>query len=95
MARPAQASGDGWVADRLVGGLGKTPTPGQKRLRGKIVKTRHSRQYKKGHSRAQGGGRTTEQESERQSKKHRKEKKELERKEKQKVSKSVIVGMHQ
>ena len=26
----AQGSGDGWIADRLVGGLGRTPTPGQK-----------------------------------------------------------------
>jgi len=30
VARPIQGSGDSWVADKLVGGLGRTPTPGQK-----------------------------------------------------------------
>ena len=39
VARPAQASGGGQEADRPVGGLGRTPIPRQKRLRGKIVKT--------------------------------------------------------
>ena len=54
MAWPTQVSGDGWAADRPVGGLGKTPVLGQRQLRGKTVKkTRHSRQYKKGLSRAQ------------------------------------------
>ena len=48
MARPSQVIGDGWVADRLVGGLGRIPISGQKQLRGKTVKTRHDRQYKKG-----------------------------------------------
>ena len=43
MAWPAQVSGDSWVADRLVGGLGRTPMPGQKWLRGKIVKTHRGR----------------------------------------------------
>ena len=52
VARPVQVSGDDWTADRPMGGLGRTPTPGQKQLRGKIVKTRHSKQYKKGPSRA-------------------------------------------
>ena len=43
VAWPAQVSGDSWVADRLVGGLGRTPMPGQKWLRGKIVKTHRGR----------------------------------------------------
>ena len=47
MAWPTQVSGDDWAADRLVGGLGRTPTPGQKRLRGKTVKIHHGKQYKK------------------------------------------------
>ena len=38
MVRPAQSSGDGWTANRPVGGLGMTPTPGQKYLRGKTIK---------------------------------------------------------
>ena len=38
MARLAQGSGNGWVAGRPVGGLGRTPTPDQKELRGKTVK---------------------------------------------------------
>ena len=38
MARLVQISGNGWAADRLVGGLGRTPILGQKRIRGKIVK---------------------------------------------------------
>ena len=45
MAQPAQVSSDGWIADRPVGGLGRTLILGQKQLRGKIVKTRHDRQY--------------------------------------------------
>ena len=53
VAWSAQVSGDGWVADRLVGGLERTPMLGQKLLRGKIVKTRHDRQYKRELSRAQ------------------------------------------
>ena len=48
MARPTQVSGDGWVADRPVGGLGRTPIPGQKWLRGKIVKIHHNRHHKRG-----------------------------------------------
>ena len=47
MARPAQESGDGWAVDRPVGVLGRTPIPGQKWLRGKIVKTHHGGQYEK------------------------------------------------
>ena len=39
VARPAQVSGDDWAADRPVDSLGRTPIPGQKRLRVKIVKT--------------------------------------------------------
>ena len=38
VVRPTQSSGDGWAANRPVGGLGRTPTPGQKYLRGKTVK---------------------------------------------------------
>ena len=38
MARPAQDSGDGWTIDKPVDSLGRTPTPGQKYLRGKTVK---------------------------------------------------------
>ena len=38
MVWPAQSNGDGWTANRPVGGLGMTPTPGQKYLRGKTVK---------------------------------------------------------
>ena len=64
MARSVQVSGDDWTVDRPMGGLGRTPIPGQKQLRGKIVKTRHDKQYKKGPSRAQKRGRTG-QESER------------------------------
>ena len=30
VARPTLVSGDGWAADRLVGGLGRTSIPGQK-----------------------------------------------------------------
>jgi len=30
MARPAQGSSDGWVADKPMSGLGRTPTPEQK-----------------------------------------------------------------
>ena len=48
MAQPTQVSGDGWAANRPVGGLERTPIPGKKRLMGKIVKTRHDMQYKKG-----------------------------------------------
>ena len=55
MAWSAQVSGDGWAADIPAGGLGRTPIPGQKQLRGKTVKTRHSKQYKKGLSHAQWG----------------------------------------
>ena len=47
MARLVQISGDGWAADKLVGGLGRTPISRQKRLMGKTVKTYHGRQYKK------------------------------------------------
>ena len=43
MACPAQISGDGWAVNRPMGGLGRTPIPGQKRLRGKTVKTHHDR----------------------------------------------------
>ena len=43
MAQPAQENGDGWAVDRPVGGLGRTPIPGQKRLRGKTVKNHHSK----------------------------------------------------
>ena len=64
MAWPTQVIGDGWAANRPMGGLGRTPTSGQKRLKGKIVKTRQGRQYKKGPSRAQKRERT-KQESER------------------------------
>ena len=53
MARLAQVSGDGWAADRPMGGLGRTPIPGQKWLRGKIVKPCHGKQYKRGLSCAQ------------------------------------------
>ena len=38
MEWPAQVSGDGWVADKPVSGLDKTPILGQKQLRGKTVK---------------------------------------------------------
>ena len=38
VARLAQSSDDGWATDRLVGGLGRTPTPSQKKLRGKTIK---------------------------------------------------------
>ena len=38
VARLVQVSGDGWVADRLVGGLGKTPTPGKKAIKGQNSK---------------------------------------------------------
>ena len=47
MARPTQCSGSGWVAGRPVGSLGRTPTTGQKQLRGKNGKSCHGRQYKK------------------------------------------------
>ena len=30
MAQAAQGSGDGWAVGRPVGGLGRTPPPGQK-----------------------------------------------------------------
>ena len=43
MAQLAQVSGDGWAVDRPVGGLGRTPIPGQRQLRGKIVKIHHDR----------------------------------------------------
>jgi len=48
VVRSAQVSCDGWIAVRSVDGLGRTPIPGQKQLMGKIIKTRHDRQYKKG-----------------------------------------------
>ena len=38
VAQPIQVSGGGWTVDKPVGGLGRTPTPRQKWLRGKIVK---------------------------------------------------------
>ena len=38
MAQSVQVSGGGWAANKLVGGLRRTPTPRQKWLRGKIVK---------------------------------------------------------
>ena len=38
VAWPAQVSGDGWATDRPMGGLGRTPIPGQKQLRGKTIK---------------------------------------------------------
>ena len=53
MARLVQVSGDGWVADKPVGGLGRTPILGQKQLRDETVKTCHGRQYKKDLSYAQ------------------------------------------
>ena len=53
VARLAQVSGDGWAADRPMGGLGRTPIPGQQWLRGKIVKPCHGKQYKSGLSCAQ------------------------------------------
>ena len=31
------SSGDGWAANRPMGGQGRTPITGQKQLRGKIV----------------------------------------------------------
>ena len=36
------------VADRPMGGLGRTPTPRQKRLRGKIIKTQSQQTVQKG-----------------------------------------------
>ena len=39
--QPTQVSGDGWAANRPVGGLGRTPIPEQKRLKGKTIKTHH------------------------------------------------------
>ena len=30
VAQAAQGSGDGWAVGKPVGGLGRTPTPGQK-----------------------------------------------------------------
>ena len=48
MARLVQISGDGWAANKLMGGLGRTPISGQKRIRGKTVKTYHGKKYKKG-----------------------------------------------
>ena len=45
-----------------MGDLGRTSILGQKQLRGKTVKSRHGRQYKKGLSCAQQGqGRRTEE----------------------------------
>ena len=38
MARPTHVSVNGWTTDRSMSGLGKTPIPGQKQLRDKIVK---------------------------------------------------------
>ena len=38
MARVAQGSGNGWVASRPVGGLGRMPTLDQKEFRGKTIK---------------------------------------------------------
>ena len=37
MAQLAQDSGGGWAASRPVGGQERTPTTGQKQLRGKMV----------------------------------------------------------
>ena len=53
MAQLTQVSGDGWAANKPVGGLERTPILGEKRLMGKIVKTCHDKQYKKGLSYAQ------------------------------------------
>ena len=36
------------VADRPMGGLGRTPTPRQKRLRGQIIKTQSQQTVQKG-----------------------------------------------
>ena len=56
VARLAQVCGGSWAANRPVGGLGRTSIPRQKRLRGKIVKAHHGRQYKRGLSRVQQKG---------------------------------------
>ena len=47
-ARASQVRGDGWASKRPVRGLGRTPIPVQKQLRGKRVITYHGKQYKKG-----------------------------------------------
>ena len=48
VARPAQISDGGQATNRPVGGLGRTPTPRQKRLRGKIIKTQSQQTVQKG-----------------------------------------------
>ena len=60
MARPVQVSSDGWATNRPMGGLGRIPIPRQKQLRGKTVKTRHDRQYKKRALIMHKGGKTRE-----------------------------------
>ena len=47
MARPTQCSGGGWTANKLVGSPRRTPTTGQKLLRGKNSKSYHGKQYKR------------------------------------------------
>ena len=37
MAQPAHGANGGWATNRPVGGQGRTPTIGQKQLRGKMV----------------------------------------------------------
>ena len=47
MARPTQCSGGGQANGKPVDSLERTPTTGQKQLRGKNGKSYHDRQYKR------------------------------------------------
>ena len=47
MAWPTQCSGGCWAVGKPVGSPKRTPTTGQKQLRGKNGKSCHNKQYKK------------------------------------------------
>ena len=74
MAQPTQCSSGGQAIGRLVGNPGRTPTIGQKRLRGKNGKSCHGRQYKKPQTctvKQEQGGKRKESEAGRKKKENR------------------------
>ena len=80
MAQLVQDSGGGWATSRPVGGQEKTPTTGQKQLRGKMVNLITAGSIKKSQMCIVNNNRRTRKNN----RKHRKkEEKEIESREKQ------------
>jgi len=78
VARPTQCSGSGWAIGKLVGSPGRTPTTGQKQLRGKNGKSYHGRQYKRAinmHNKKQQQQREKERKQRKTSKKNKEKQK--------------------